>query len=179
MSARANGTPEEQGIVKPGKGGVVPPIHARWQPGTSGNPGGVKRGTVFPAEAYKRLGAMGLDELLAYAPRNVIETGVKNALLRAAQADDWQAAHAAMKEVADRIEGKAGRKITIEQVPELRTRIATMVTALTMANENLHNNICLPDKCSCLTPEQFRAALLAPYPEQRRALVEAEIDSLD
>lgn len=154
--------------------GLVP-----YKSGQSGNPGGVKRGTVYPAEAYKRLGAMGLEDLRDYSPRNVIEAGAKNTLLRAAEANDWKAAHAAMKEVADRIEGKADRRITIEQVPELKTRIVTMVTALRQVNGNIHAKHCEPAKCVCLDDEQFREAILAPYPEQIREMVEAEMAVLD
>jgi hypothetical protein len=32
-------TPEKR-LIKPGKGGIVPPIEHRWQPGQSGNPNG-------------------------------------------------------------------------------------------------------------------------------------------
>jgi hypothetical protein len=71
--------------------------------------------------------------------------------------------------------GKADRKITIEQVPELKTRIVTMVVALRKVNDNIHAKHCEPAKCVCLDEKQFRAAILAPYPEPMRGLVEAEI----
>ena len=167
----ANDTEEQSKYPPERLRGLMP-----YKSGQSGNPGGVKRGTVYPAEAYKRLGAMQVETLRGYSPRNAIEAGAKNTLLRAAEATDWKAAHAAMKEVSDRIEGKADRRITIEQVPELKTRIVTMVAALRMINENIHTRHCEPDKCACLDDEQFRAALLTPYTGEMRSLIEAELD---
>lgn len=77
-----------------------------FQPGVSGNPGGVRKGTVFPTEAYKRLGAMDVEELRGYRPKNGIEAAAKATILRAVEAKDWKAADSAAKELADRIEGK-------------------------------------------------------------------------
>ena len=50
---RGNEIPEEQETSK----AVYkrPPIHSRIKKGVSGNPGGVKRGTIFISEAYMRL----------------------------------------------------------------------------------------------------------------------------
>jgi hypothetical protein len=78
-----------------------------YKPGQSGNPGGIRKGTVIVSEAYNRLGALPLEQLRAYQPRSAIEHGIKQAVLRAAEAKDWQAAHAALKEITDRTEGKA------------------------------------------------------------------------
>ena len=43
----------------------------------------------------------------------IIETAVVNALLRAAQATSWKAAHSALREIADRLEGKAPQTVTV------------------------------------------------------------------
>lgn len=91
-----------------------PPLHTRWQSGTSPNPGGTRRGFVYPSAAYARLGSLSLEQIRDYEPANVIEAGIKNTLLRAAEAKSWKAAQAAIKEIADRVEGKAvTRKIDL------------------------------------------------------------------
>jgi|SRR6185436_11359304 len=101
-----------------------------FQPGRSGNPGGIKKGTVFVSECYKRLGAMPTDELRNYRPKNAIEDGVKAALLRAIEAPDWQAAHAALKELTDRLEGKAVKVVESVDVQRLEISILVQLRAL-------------------------------------------------
>lgn len=87
----------------------------QFKPRQSGNPGGQRKGTVYVSEAYKRLGCMSLDALKLAQFTTAIETAVQQAILRAAEASDWQAAHAALKELADRVDGKAEQKKTVNE----------------------------------------------------------------
>jgi len=68
-------------------------------------------------EAYKRFGKLSLEELEMLDTRklSVVEASLINALKRAAEASDWQAAHAALKGIADRTDGKPEQRKTIEQ----------------------------------------------------------------
>src|SRR5689334_8787573 len=94
---------EKQSKYPPSRtAGLIP-----FKAGQSGNPGGIRKGTIIVSEAYKRLGAMSVEELRTYEPREATEMAIRNAILRACEAEDWQAAHAALKEIADRTEGKA------------------------------------------------------------------------
>jgi hypothetical protein len=102
-----------------------PPAATQFKRGVSGNPGGNFKKTPHVDSAYKRLGAMSLEDLRAYVPAHAIEYAVKNAILRACEASDWQAAHAALKELADRIDGKPVQTKVVEHTlaPETRQQI--------------------------------------------------------
>ena len=56
-----------------------------------------------------------LEKLDRRGTLNAVEAGVVNALLRAATANDWQAAHAALKEITDRLEGKPREHKMVER----------------------------------------------------------------
>jgi hypothetical protein len=86
-----------------------------FKPGKSGNPGGQQKGTVYVAEAYKRLGSMSVVALRAAKFNSATETAVQNAILRACEAKDWEAAHAALKEIADRVDGKAEQRKSVKE----------------------------------------------------------------
>jgi hypothetical protein len=83
-----------------------------FQPGQSGNPGGRPTGAPSVPHAYARFGKLSRAKLesIDLSELNIVEEGVVTALLRAADADNWQAAHAALKEIADRFAGKALQK---------------------------------------------------------------------
>jgi hypothetical protein len=119
---------------KQANGRLMPPKHSRFQPGQSGNPGGQQKGVVYVTEAYKRFGRLPIAELETLDRRkqlSVVEAGVVNMLLRAANADDWQAAHAALKEITDRLEGKAEQRKTITQdSTTLQMKVETTVAEL-------------------------------------------------
>jgi hypothetical protein len=82
-----------------------------FKPGESGNAGGVKKGTVFLAEAYKRLLALPVDEFCAYKPTSIAEEiameQIERARGRRREADPLPAA----KEICDRTEGRATQRI--------------------------------------------------------------------
>lgn len=83
----------------------------QFEPGTSGNPGGVRKGTVFVSECYKRIMAMSVDEIRAFQPQNGAEAA---ALKQALNTIDSPALEAlpSLKEITDRTEGKAPQTIT-------------------------------------------------------------------
>ena len=99
--------PEEQGLV----GYQKPPKHTQFQPGQSGNPGGVRKGTVFISERMKYLQSLPLDEFEAYEPPTVADeiakTRVQNARSKKAQG------LAEARELLDRTEGKAPQKVDV------------------------------------------------------------------
>lgn len=112
--------PQETGV-----GYKRPPKHTRFgQP--NGNPfnrGGVQKGFVFPSETYKRFSTYSPDELRDCTPRNAIEAACKRLMLMAMEADEWQAVVAALKEITDRVEGKAPQTMTV--IPaDIATRAA-------------------------------------------------------
>lgn len=75
-----------------------------YKPGQSGNPGGVRRGTVFISEAYKRLLKLDEAELAAYRPKNAGEAMARRQVIAGIYGLD---ALPAIKEITDRTEGKA------------------------------------------------------------------------
>jgi hypothetical protein len=107
----------------------------KFVPGQSGNPGGVRKGTVFISECYKRLSSLPLAELEVYEPVNVAEAialrQVKDALGKTKEVE----ALPAVKEITDRTEGKAPQRIevsaevtvTIAQISEFRAYILRAV----------------------------------------------------
>lgn len=81
-----------------------------WKPGQSGNPGGVKKGTVFVSEVYKRLLALPLDELEAFVPSNAAEVAALNQV-RATMEAVPLVALPSLREITDRTEGKAPQRV--------------------------------------------------------------------
>ena len=78
-----------------------------FQPGQSGNPGGMPRGTPKVSVAYARLLALTPAELEAFEPSNVAEQ-LALARIRAAEGEDKPYNTA---EITDRTEGKAPQRI--------------------------------------------------------------------
>lgn len=102
-----------------------PPKQTQFKVGVSGNPGGVKRGTVFLSEVYKRLCALTPNVFDAYEPKNVAEEiGVKM-IQRARGKQGKEDALSAAKEIADRTEGKAPQNIKVETKVNEGERIIT------------------------------------------------------
>jgi hypothetical protein len=75
---------------------------APYKRGQSGNPGGIRKGTAFISEAYKRLMALPPAQRKQYQPANGAEEAAL-ALIKKAVDGEVSAA----KEITDRTEGKA------------------------------------------------------------------------
>jgi hypothetical protein len=73
---------------------------------------------------------MPIEELRAYETLDSVEFAVKNGILRACDADDWQAAHAALKELADRLDGKPKQNVQIEMSGDNDGRLALIESLL-------------------------------------------------
>lgn len=127
--------------MKAGRGGVVPPVHSRWQPGKSANPGGTVKGFKPPAEVFKRLSVLDVDELKAYRPKNVLESGIKACYLRAVESDKWEAAHAAIREIVDRIEGKPVQKRVDVTETEIVQRAKALYEIVRRAADYLESQV--------------------------------------
>lgn len=93
-----------------------------WQAGKTPNPGGNRKGTPHADAAYAKLSCMSLEDLHKYNPPNVVEYAVKQGIIRACEAPDWQAAHAALKELADRLDGKPEQRKVVEHTVSAETR---------------------------------------------------------
>ena len=128
-----------------------------------GNPGGHPKGAPRVDVCYARLGAMPIDDLRAYEPKHAIEHSVKQAILRACEAPDWQAAHAALKELADRLDGKPEQRKVVEHTVNVEVRQAITVRAyflLFMAIER-EEAIAAVDECFRLKAAGEYDAMLA------------------
>lgn len=91
-----------------------------WEPGKSANPGGVRKGTVFVSECYKMLMALPLDRLQAFKPANAAEA----AALRQVYTSIYGAeALPSLKEITDRMEGKAPATVKHEDVSQIERLI--------------------------------------------------------
>ena len=126
----SNKVPEKQGIQKVGY--KRPPAHTRFKKGVSGNPGGVKKGTVFISEAYKRMLAMSPEELKNYKPKSVAEQIAIMQVRNAGGDGVKQQSLPAAKEIADRTEGKAPQTIKHTDVSDLE-RLVIRVQERAMA----------------------------------------------
>lgn len=103
--------PEKQGNQKAGY--KRPPIHTRFKKGASGNPGGIKKGTVFIGEAYKRVLAMSPGELTKYKPKSVAEEIAIEQATTARGDGVEQQSLAAAREITDRTEGRAPQTVNV------------------------------------------------------------------
>jgi hypothetical protein len=89
---------EEQSKYPPERlRGLVP-----YKPGQSGNPGGIRKGTAFISEAYKRLLALPPAQRQQYQPANGAEEAALALIEKAIEGEV-----SAAKEITDRTEGKA------------------------------------------------------------------------
>jgi hypothetical protein len=82
--------------------------------GQSGNPGGLPKGKPKISAALLRFMVMPVEVFLAFEPRTVAEELAKT-LMEIALGDNANAALLAIKEIADRTEGKPGRAIYLHQ----------------------------------------------------------------
>ena len=78
--------------------------------GQSGNPGGLPKGKPKISAALLRFMVMPVEVFLAFEPRTVAE-GLAKTLMEIALSSNPSAALRAIKEIADRTEGKPGRAI--------------------------------------------------------------------
>src|SRR4030095_4686582 len=84
-----------------------------WQPGApSPNPGGVKKGTVFVSECYKRLMSLPLADLERFVPSNAAEVAALKQV-RATMDTPPLDALPSLKEITDRTEGKAPQRVDV------------------------------------------------------------------
>jgi hypothetical protein len=81
--------------------------------GKSGNPAGVKKGFQSLSAAYKRLMCLSPEDFEAYKPTDWTERVAKEMLQQAA--DDADSRIQAVKEIADRTEGKPESNKNIKQ----------------------------------------------------------------
>ena len=102
--------PEKQGVPYE-VGNKRPPRHTQFKPGVSGNPGGVRKGTVFVSERMKYLQSLPLEEFAAYEPQTVADEIAKTRVENARSAKVRGLAET--KELLDRTEGKAPVKVDI------------------------------------------------------------------
>jgi hypothetical protein len=98
-----------------------------FQPGQSGNPGGVKKGSVYISEAYKRLLALPEEELVMYRPRNAAEA---IALRQIGAAIFGANALDAAKEITDRTEGRARQHVDLANITEVEKERAKFESAV-------------------------------------------------
>ena len=86
-----------------------PPVWTQWQPGQSGNPGGMPKGTPKVSVAYQKLLALSAAELATFEPATVAES-IALARIKAAQTIKGLPDTA---EITDRTEGKAPQTIQV------------------------------------------------------------------
>lgn len=96
---KKNGRGNHPNSIAAGTRNLIP-----YKPGQSGNPGGVGKGAVFITEAYKRLMKLDNAELVNYRPKNAAEIMALRLVAQGAYGCDPLPA---IKEIADRTEGKA------------------------------------------------------------------------
>jgi hypothetical protein len=122
--------PEKQGVPYQ-VGNKRPPRHTQFKPGVSGNPGGVRKGTVFVSECYKRLILFSPEELADYEPANVAEAIALKQIRNAMETEEALIALPSAKEVTDRTEGKAPQRmdLTANAVNITQVQIQMFVTA--------------------------------------------------
>jgi hypothetical protein len=110
--------PEKQGVSCE-VGNKRPPKHTQFKPAVSGNPGGVRKGTVFVSECHKRLLLLSPDEFADYEPANVAEAIALKQIRNAMETEEALIALPSVKEVTDRTEGKAPQTIKHTDMNEL------------------------------------------------------------
>lgn len=91
-----------------------------FEPGRSGNPGGVRKGTVFVSECYKMLMSLPLDQLQTFKPANAAEAAALRQVYTSIYGQD---ALSSLKEITDRLEGKAPQLVKREDVSQLERLI--------------------------------------------------------
>src|SRR4030095_6309521 len=88
----------------------------RFVPGQSGNPGGVKKGTVYVSERYKYLQSLPLEELATFTPKCAADEIALNMVEKARENVKTELFHqvvAVVKEITDRTEGKARQSVDV------------------------------------------------------------------
>ena len=87
-------------------------------PGVSGNPGGVRKGTVFISEAYKRILALPVEEFLSFEPNCVAEQIALGMAQRARCEFPKIEPLPYVKEITDRTEGRALANLNVTTMPQ-------------------------------------------------------------
>lgn len=137
---------------------------AEWR----GNPGGNRKNTPHADAAYARLGSLSLDKLRAYEPANAVESAIKRSIVAASDAEDWQEANAALKQLILCLDGSPLKRSVVEHTVDagLRHEIIVEAYKLVFANK---------------TKKQAIAAIEAIYKakgeEERDAAVRAAIEA--
>jgi len=138
--------------------GLLPP----WKPGVSPNPGGVKKGTVFISECYKRLSILSLAELQEFQPANAAEAMALRQIVAAIYGAD---ALNSIKEITDRTEGKAHQSVELNSTT---VNINVQVNLFLDAAKQLAENHGVP-------LELAQARMLAIAEPAQRAAIEAAL----
>jgi hypothetical protein len=100
---------EQANQSRAGKGGVVPPVEHRWQPGKSANPGGRPgyRGVSVAMRRLLRAGPDALDRAIK-EPRNNAEA-LAAAVILNSQSEQSGSGH--LKQLLDRVEGPVEQRV--------------------------------------------------------------------
>lgn len=85
-------------------------------PGVSGNPGGVKKGTVFVSEAYKRIISLPPEDFATFEPSSVAEQIALGMVKRARGEYAFVEPLNYAREITDRTEGKAPMNVNLSNV---------------------------------------------------------------
>jgi hypothetical protein len=134
-----------------------------FKPGVSGNPGGVRKGTVYLSEVYKRFLSMSLADLAKYQPQNVAEELAMVQIYTAlGQSSNGEATLPSTKEITDRTEGKSRQRIEVDD--QIDVSLEVSVTSLMQ-------------KCDCDRITAIKA--LAVHLPAALELLEEESESLN
>ncbi len=108
-----------------------PPVHTRWKPGQSGNPKGRPKSLTL-SEAYRR--ELAKVDPADPAKRTFAEVLAEQMIIKAKRGDV-----AALKEIADRVEGKSKQSVTltVERRAKYERAIENMMEEATAEGEEL------------------------------------------
>lgn len=149
-----------------------------YKPGQSGNPGGRRKGVPSIVHAIDRIIALSPAELRAFQPQNQAEAIALQRIRDARSALSPTTASAQMKAtemILNRVDGPVEKRVVIENPSQFQSQLRQAWAFWCQTRDNLHEKMCQPHACACLTDEQIQMAVLAGYPEQARGAVEAEM----
>lgn len=101
----------ETANVRPGRGGIVPPIETRFQPGNSANPGGRPAFKAF-SQAMRRLAELTPEQIAVYKPKTAAEQVALATVQRAIEDPRF------MTHLLDRTEGKVVEQVELSGGPQ-------------------------------------------------------------
>lgn len=101
----------------------------KWRPGESGNPGGNYNHSPKLSNAYAKLMRMDDATYAAYVPQNKAEKVAKKVLDLAEQSEELTELINALKEIADRTEGKPLQTKVVEHTVSKETKDAVIAEA--------------------------------------------------